>query len=205
MTMKQLCMFTCAMMLSATLFAQETVIEVQGTAEYQREVERYQAEITVSPLIYYSYDQQDKPSLDELTEQFFERMKGIGFDRSRFKPAEKPKYYSSAQEEESIILQFDTSSEAELSKLVNIKRLNGIYVSGGQTYYKPLTNPEKIIAAALKDARENAAAIAKVLGKDVGDVVLVTDQSRLYAGQPDAFYAGEETGKYYLLVKFATK
>lgn len=203
--MKQLCMLAWVMTLSLTLFAQGTVIEVQGMAEYPREVDRYEVEFTISPMNYYGYDQRDKPAIDELKAEFFKRMKENGFDQGRFKPANKPKYYSSAQDDDFIVLQLETSSKDEVTKLVGIKRLNGVYVSGGQTFYKTIAKPQEVIAAALKDAEENAATIAGAMGKRVGEVISVTDQSRIYATQPESFYEGEEKGKYYLLAKFSTE
>ena len=193
------------MLFAVALFAQGTVIEVQGVAEYPREIDRYQADITISPLNYYSYDQRDKPSLDELTSQFFRQMEENGFDRDRFKPAERPKYYAAAQEDDAVVYQFETTSTAEIEQLIAVKRLNGIYVSGGQTYYKPLADPTKVIMAALQDAKKSAETVAKAMGKTIGDVVSVADQSRLYTGQVETFYDGEKTGKYYVLVKFATE
>jgi len=45
--MKSLCITLCAMLFAVALFAQGTVIEVQGVAEYPREIDRYQADITI--------------------------------------------------------------------------------------------------------------------------------------------------------------
>jgi len=198
-----------ALLLTTGLFAQEDeaeIIEVQGAAEYAREIDRYEVEMMISTNSYYSYDESDKPSIESLTKLFFEHMEKNGFEEERFKLSNKPKYYTAAQAGGEISYIFETTSIAELDKLVGTKKLNGVYVSGGQTFYKPLNDPSAVVAAALEDAKKNATVVAKAMGKSLGKIVQVSDQSRYYVAETEAYYEGEEKkAKYYILVKFLTQ
>lgn len=197
-----------ALLLATGLYAQESstgLIEVQGAAEYTREIERYEVEMTVSTNSYYSYDENDKPSIESLTALFFEHMQKNGFEEGRFSVLNKPKYYTAAQAGSEISYVFETTSKAELDKLIGTKKLNGVYVSGGQTFYKPLSDPSSVIAAALEDAKKNAAVVAKAMGKSLGEIAQVSDQSRYYVTQAGDYYEGEEKPKYYIVVKFVTE
>ena len=205
MVVRSLWLTFCAMLMSVALFAQSTVIEVQGVSEYSREVDKYVAYITVSTRDYYGYDDQDTPSLEELTKQFFEQVKTIGLASNRFEVAgDQPQYYTPAQAGEAVVYRFETTALDEMKRLAGFKFAEGggIYLSNGETHYKPLANAEQVIADAVKDAEAGGRVIARALGRQLGKIVAISDQSRAYALQPDGFYDGNGPAKYYVLVKF---
>lgn len=210
MRMKTIRMTVMMLVISLTSLAQdnEAVIEVQGGTEFRREVEKYQVEVSIFPGNYYGVDEYDKPTLEDLKQAFFVRLNEHGFAEGRFRESKNTKNYGLDYGEQGAVYVFDTEAESEfvgLIRLVNTRRLKGAQIVSRKVFYQSLANPDTIIAEALEDARKNAAAVAKAMGKRLGEVVSVADFNQATLERPGSYYAEEERAKYYLVAKFNLK
>lgn len=202
--MKNLFLAVLAALVTSISAAQnnETFIDVQGAAAYTKEVDRYQLEITISPNAYYSYDGA-KPTTKEMKEGFFEHMKENGFEEGRFKLVKTVEYYRENYNQDGMVYSFDTGSKDEFAKLMGIKSLNGVNITNKAVTYKPLADRESVIAAALEEARKNAAIVAEALGKKLGGIIAVFDHYVPSFSNSGSYYQEMNESIYYVKVRFA--
>lgn len=175
---------------------QTPFVEVGGVAKYTKEVSLYRARIELSPSGYYSYNADGKPSLGELRKDFFAKMKENNLEQKRFKKDEESDPYgASAYNQEKERYVFETVSEEEFKSFLKIRKINGSQLVETKVIYKPLTDSEPIIVAAVKDAQKSAAIIAKAVGKKLGDVLSVTDynSSDRWESDEEAYYPSKNT------------
>jgi len=188
----------------ATAQGNPAYVEVRGLTMYKRAVDYYQAvlEINTNARGYY-VDKDDKPKLEEIANRVFEKLESLGFPKKQFEKSDKNAYYQNTYER--AFYTFKTTSEKKYIEFTTMKALNGTYVTEKKVFLMPIKNREKIIAKALNDARKNAAAIAKAMGKTLGDILSVVDYNSDSSIKKDSYYPVGKSYAYGLSVRFAVE
>lgn len=188
-----------------TAHAQTTAsptIDVYGVASFEREIDRYQAEILITPLNHYD-DEIDKADLETIKSRFLQSVTGAGLKKNQF-TEDKSKYedYSS----QAITILFETASQEDYKKLRSLKRSRNVEIGQLKTIYKPVTDLETLAKKALQNATERAAAIANAMTRKLGDLISVTDVNSNFPDMiTEGYYSDQKHGRYYLSVKYSVK
>lgn len=114
-------------------------------------------------------------ALDELKSKYFNEVKTQGINPTSFKE-NKMEFLTYGYQRDGTVLELETSSDEEITKLANIK-MTGITV---QYQFKAEVNPEqraKIIAKAIANAKDNATRVCKVANKKLGEIISISDSS----------------------------
>lgn len=206
--MKQLLSLLVAALISVAAIAQpfQTYIEVQGQTTYQKTADKYQAVLEISTGAatgYYPYEE-DKPALDTIEAQIFEKLEVLGFNQNQFvKKSSKDDHRQSTTDRNYYV--FETASKEEYTRFVTMRNIKGTYILDKKVFYQPLENREKLIAEALENARKNAAITAKAMGKTLGGILSVTDYNVPPSDDKSTYYPSSENTTYRLVVRFEVK
>ncbi|WP_222852183.1 SIMPL domain-containing protein [Olivibacter sp. SDN3] len=171
-------------------------VEVRGEVDYENQIDKYQAKISITANEYYAYEE-DKATLEDLEKTFFEVMEKNGFEKGQFVKSDEPIL---GVQEKQLVYVFETASEADFVKFNNLKNTKGTAKYDNKVFYKPLDNPDEIIAEALEDAKKQAVVIAKAMRKKLGDIISVSDAYN--SVRSESYYAGINKNTYRLLARF---
>ena len=179
-------------------------VEVPGHTVYQKTVDKYRAEMQITTVYYDTYYEEEKPELEKVEAEVFEKLKTAGFDKNRFTKIDKISYSPQPQSEQSFYI-FETNSKDEFTKFITLRKIRGVHTTANRKiYYKPLENKKKLVDQALENARSNASIIASSMGKTLGDILSVSDCNTM---QPDnsGYFPAPENHTYRLSVKFVVE
>ena len=153
-------------------------ISVSGRALVERTITFYRAKVSLNMEQLYYADPTCK-SLDDLKEKYFKELKVHGIDSSEF-TEKKMEFLAYGYQREGTVLVLETSSQDKIEKLAKIK-MTGITV---QYQVKSEIKPEQrtvLLKNSLANARENAERVCKVGGKNLGEIISISDSSTQYS------------------------
>lgn len=191
---------------TATAQTNQRYIEVGGTTNYQRQIERFEAVFTINATRPYSYNKEQSPTLKELKKRFFQKTAEMGLEKNKIQLVneEERKHLKTLENENTISYIIKTTDEREIPDIILLKDLGAwIYKLREKVIYKPFINKEEIIARSLKDARKNADVVAKAINATTGEILSITDY--YYEDKLESTYYSETAHKYRIAVRFAIK
>ena len=183
----------------------ENTIEVRGTTTYERQIDSYIADITVSRDLVYDY-YNDKPSLDEIKKALFDKMAAVGLDKNKF-VEDKVAYSKLGYQGEGTVYKFETSSEDEFSKIQELYTVRGVNYNKMNVTYKDEENNESLLREAFDNAKKKAQLLASLMNKNLGDAIHINDYNLdSVAPYPDSYYYDtQKKSSYTIAVIFSVQ
>lgn len=181
-------------------------IEVAGTADYRKQVAHFEAVFTINATPRYSYNDEQPPTMEALQKRFLLKATEMGLEKNQIQliTDEKRAELKMLKSENTQSYVVETTNENEVLGIISLQDMGAwIYKFREKVTYKPFANKEKIIALALKDARENANVVAKAMNVRVGEILSITDH--YYEDQLEAAYYSKTVRKYRIAVRFEIK
>lgn len=150
----------------------EKTITVYGSVEKVLEGGTYKTEVTLSLENGYYGDGPYK-TLDELLTKYYEEVKKLNIDTSKFTRADLA-YAATGYRKEGTILRYETKSKKDILKVTSIK-MSQAMPSYVQVKYKTSEAEIKLLTQkALKDARENAEILTEASGEELDKIYSIT-------------------------------
>ncbi|MDF4202197.1 SIMPL domain-containing protein [Maribacter sp. SA7] len=157
--------------LQAQTDKKEKTVTVTGSALLQKTITNYRIKATLSmDQVYYADTRIE--NLAQLKKQYFDELKQIDIDTSKFEEKEL-EYFSLGYQRDGTILYYTTDSKEVAMKLMQANLL-GVQL---QFQVKQHVSKEKIKSAldiALKDAKENADTLCNAIDTSVGEIISIS-------------------------------
>ncbi len=181
-------------------FAQNTTntISVNGIHKFSVEPE-YKASVVISMQNVY-YDAENT-NVTELKKTFYDKLNKVGISSSSLQENEM-KYDLLGYEKDGIIIEYKTTSMEDFQKFLNTKSLGLSKLENNAFSNITVAQMAEYSNAAFEDAKKKASAIAKKMGKKLGEVKSYIDNNSLRI--EDSLYYNNTTDKktYLISVSF---
>ena len=147
--MKKLSLVCVKMLVSVYIYSQQTPasIEVKGTVYFVPTVYTYSTQIVISQDFLYDYYNGDVRSLDEIKQEYFQKMAAEGIDPKGFKE-DKLSYLSLGYKKGGTLLIIDTNKKKDIETIIGNTipgaRVNGTYVKVVYQIKKPRNLLQKL-------------------------------------------------------------
>lgn len=185
----------------ATAQTNNRYIEVVGQTTYKRDVKHYEATIRINNTNTYGNERQ--LTLEERKALFFEKVNKLGLNKNQVRIADTDENATSKTTEH-VDYVIETNDEHEIEKIISLGKIDSwSYKLQEKVVYRPLADKSDIIGKALADAKKNAEVIAEVIGKKIGEVLVISDYN--YEDRPGSAYYTKEERTYRIAVHFAIK
>lgn len=186
----------------ATAQTNNHYIEAVGQTTYKRDVKHYEATIRIKSTS--PYGDETQLTIEERKALFFENVNKLGLNKNQVRVADTDENVTPKTPIQHVDYMIETTDEHEIEKIISLGKINSwSYKLQENVVYRPLANKSNIISQALKDAKKNAAVIADVIGKKIGEVLVISDYN--YEDRPDSAFYSKEERTYRIVVHFAIK
>ncbi|MBE8714412.1 hypothetical protein [Sphingobacterium hungaricum] len=188
-----------------TAFAQSATkpfIEVRGMAKLERSIKSYKLDIVINQDQSYT---DNKRTLDEVRNGFFEKAKSVGIDPTRFKE-DKIAYVLTQYGAGGSYYTFETTKPEELIAIHSLMedKSGTVLLIAKRIVYNPVTNFSKTMTDAFNDGKGRAEKIAAAMGKNLGELQSVIDYSNADDEEESVgYFQTEEDSYYYVSLKYA--
>ncbi|QCX39072.1 DUF541 domain-containing protein [Aureibaculum algae] len=188
-------------------FAQENIpyIEVSGIVNTEMTTERYVLNIEITDFIKYDNlpENVNKQVVKFLKtkENYFKKLKDVGIDTEKF--IENPIIYRAYdKDKEGATYIYETTSEKEYIKLVNIKS-EGVDIISRTIIFKMSDEQRaKNLMKALENAKHKAQVIASNSGRKIGEIIMIIDHNRNTIKETLYYLNPDRENQYYITVRF---
>lgn len=185
---------------SVTAQNNQSVIEVNGTAEYTKTVKYYEAKVIVTQELAYS-----GPTIafTELKEKYFNDLKKAGIDTSKITES-KLGYLVQGYQKKGILLTYKTTSKEKFTNFLSVKTY-GVQINQSNVILT-LTDEQmaNLSKKAIQNARAKADRIAKNINKSVVGVSKISDYNTNETSESLYIYL-QDKATYNCTVKFELK
>ncbi|MBU2919898.1 hypothetical protein KO504_00965 [Winogradskyella psychrotolerans] len=186
------------LMLCASVYAKaqqitpERSITVHGTVEKPLDDVMYKTEVTLSLEKGYYGDGPYK-TLDELLAKYYEEVKSLNIDTSKF-IRDDLAFAAMGYRTEGTVLRYETKSKKDILKLTNIK-MSQVMPSYVQVKSKIFDAEIKLLTQkALENARKNAELLAEVSGEEIDKLFSISS----YDLGEESYWRAANSGTEYL-------
>ncbi|WP_163516990.1 SIMPL domain-containing protein [Gelidibacter japonicus] len=185
----------------ATAQTNNRYIQAVGQTTYKRDVKHYEATIRINNTN--TYRNETQLTLEERKALFFEKVNKLGLNKNQVRIADTDEN-ATQKTTEHVDYVVETTDEHDIEKIISLGKIDSwSYKLQEKVVYRPFANKSDIIGKALKDAKKNAEVIADVIGKKIGEVLVISDYN--YEDRPGSAYYTKEERTYRIAVHFAIK
>ncbi|MEP2280899.1 SIMPL domain-containing protein [Maribacter sp.] len=150
----------------------EKTVTVTGSAPLEKTIVKYRIKATLSmDQVYYADTRIE--NLAQLRKQYFEELKDLDIDVSKFEEKEM-EYFSLGYQRDGTILYYVTESKEVAMKLMKTNLL-GVQLQFQVKQSISSENSKIALEAALKNAKTNATTLCKAIGTKVGDIISISN------------------------------
>jgi len=184
---------------------QITTIKVSARAIHIDPSPTYKATVSLSTVFSsYAVDGMDLPQLKSHYQKALES-KGISWNELKETPYEFG-FETMGYDKEGAVYEFTTTSTEKMRAFLGIKSMGLQRLNAIALFEIDVEEAKTLYESALQDARIKAEAIAKTLGKKLGEVMIVEDNQYIGKQLETAIYYDRPAGEYIytLQVTFAT-
>lgn len=186
----------------ATAQTNNHYIEAVGQTTYKRDVKHYEATIRIKSTN--TYGDEAQLTIEERKALFFENVNKLGLNKNQVRVADTDENTTPKTPIQHVDYMIETTDEHEIEKIISLGKISSwSYKLQENVVYRPLANKSKIIDRALKNAKKNAAVIADVIGKKIGEALVISDFN--YEDTLDSAYYTKEERTYRIVARFAIK
>lgn len=186
----------------ATAQTNNRYIQAVGQTTYKRDVKHYEATVRINNT--YTYGNETQLTFEERKALFFEKVNKLGLNKNQVRIADTDENATPKTTEQHVDYVVETTDEHDIEKIISLGKIDSwSYKLQEKVVYRPFADKSDIIGKALKDAKKNAEVIADVIGKKIGEVLVISDYN--YEDRPGSAYYSKEERTYRIVVHFAIK
>jgi len=190
------------------LFAQnkQHFIEVSGETAYEKVIEKYMIDVTVSEALVYDSYNNDTPDFEEIKDRYFDKLTAAGINTNELKE-DKLGYLSGSYRKKGMLYHYETTNKDVFLSFLEI-RAKGTQIQSKKVRFKDLTDAKKqeLMNAAIKTCKTKAQLIAKSIKRELGAIIEVRDSNYGVSKKEITYYNNyNDSSIYYINLKYAIK
>lgn len=147
------------------------VLEVEGSAKFERVTSKYRAKISIG-LDFVYYPDNFEGTFEDLRRNYFQELTAKGIDPTKFEER-KMEYLNLGYQKKGTLLIYETPSKDDILKFLETK-MQGVSAIFEQEVIIEDSTYKKALAEAYKNAQEKAVIMSEITGKKLGDIITVS-------------------------------